>query len=58
MSNADFLLDTVYGDDIHQNSGHHLDGDVADDTEWQKYWQQLVVYPSQMYDAPKGKVGH
>jgi hypothetical protein len=56
MSNADFLLDIVCGDHIHQNSGHHLDGDISNNTVWQNYWRHLIVYPSQIYDAPKGKV--
>jgi hypothetical protein len=50
-------MDKVYGDHIHQNLGHHLDGDVSDDTEWQNHWRHLLVYPSHTYDAAKGKVG-
>jgi hypothetical protein len=58
MSNADFLLNTVYGDHVHQNSSHHLDGDASNEIEWQSHWRRLAVYPSQTYDAPpKGKVG-
>jgi hypothetical protein len=51
------MLDTVYGDHIHQNPGSHLDGGIANDTQWQSYYNQLIVYPSQTYDAPNGAVG-
>ena len=36
---ADRLLDTVYGDYVHQNSDQHLDGGIADDALWQNYWR-------------------
>jgi hypothetical protein len=57
LSVADIFLDTVYGDHVHQNPGSHSNGSVPDDAKWQDYWGQLVVFPSQTYDAPKGAVG-
>jgi hypothetical protein len=57
VSEADLLLDKVYGDYVHQNSGQHLDGGIVDDEEWQNYWRRLIVYHSLTYDAPKGAVG-
>ena len=50
-------LREVYGDWFHGNSGMHLDGGVADNSEWQAWWRDLVVMPSRRYDAPSGKVG-
>jgi hypothetical protein len=59
ISEADFLflLDTVYGDHVHQNPGAHLDGGVSDDTLWQNNWRGLVIYTSQQYNVPTGAVG-
>jgi hypothetical protein len=54
---ADRMMDKVYGDHVHQNPGTHLDGGIADDAKWQDYHRRLIVYPSQRYDAPSGKVG-
>jgi hypothetical protein len=47
----------VYGDHVHQNPGNHLNGGVPANAKWQDYWKQLVVFPSQIYDALKGAVG-
>jgi hypothetical protein len=49
ITNVDFWMDEVYGDHVHQNSGHYLDGDISNDTEWQNHWRRLVVYYSQTY---------
>jgi hypothetical protein len=57
ISEADLLLDKVFGDHIRQNPGTHLDGGIAGNALWQDYWSCLLVYPSQTYDAPKGAVG-
>jgi hypothetical protein len=57
ITDADRKLDEVYGDHVHQNSGKHLDGEVADDQMWQNYWEHLVVYPSKTYSIPTGAVG-
>jgi hypothetical protein len=38
LSDADRMLDTVYGDHVHQNAGQHLNGGVEDDQKWQDYW--------------------
>ena len=57
LSDADRMMDKVYGDHVHQNPGTHLRGDIPDDEMWQDYWRRLIVFPSQTYDAPKGPVG-
>jgi hypothetical protein len=57
ITDADIKLDEVYGDHVHQNSGKHLDGKVADDPMWQNYWERLVVYPFKTYSIPTGAVG-
>jgi hypothetical protein len=46
ISDADRLLNKVYGDYVHQNPGTHLDGGIADDALWQERWSRLTVYPS------------
>jgi hypothetical protein len=57
ISDADLLMDEVYGDHIHQNSGQHLHGEVKDNTIWQNHWSHLVVYPALTYNAPTGTDG-
>jgi hypothetical protein len=57
ISDADLQLYEVFGDYVHQNSGQHLDGGIADDELWQNYWRRLIVYHSLTYDAPSGAVG-
>ena len=57
LSDADRKLDAVYGDHVHQNPGQHLHAGIAEDEEWQGYWQRLIIYPSRVYDAPSGAVG-
>ena len=47
----------VYGDQIHQNDGTHLDGGVVDDQEWQNRWREVMALPPQRYDVPTGRVG-
>lgn len=57
LTEADKKLDDVYGDHVYQNHGAHLDGGVNNDAVWQGYWRQLIGYPGQKYDVPKGSVG-
>ena len=47
----------VYGDQIHQNDGTHLDGGVVDDKVWQTRWKEVVTLPPQRYDVPTGRIG-
>jgi len=35
LTDADWLLDTVYGDHVHANPGLHLSGGISNDLEWQ-----------------------
>jgi hypothetical protein len=58
VSDADRMLDKVYGDHVHENPGTYLNGGIEDDAMWQRYHRRLIVYPSQRYDAPNGNVGH
>lgn len=57
LSDADRMLDKVFGDHVHQNDGKHLDGGILDDTQWQEWWSRLITLPPQRYAAPKGTVG-
>ena len=57
LSDADRMMDKVYGDHVHQNPGTHLRGDIPDDEMWQDYWRRLIVFTSQTYDALSGAVG-
>jgi hypothetical protein len=47
LSDADRMLDKLYGDQVHQNPGTRLSGDILNDNMWQGYWQWLIVFPSQ-----------
>jgi hypothetical protein len=57
LSKADQMMNTVYGDHVHQNPGTHLTGGIADDAIWQEHWLQLVSFPSHAYGLPSGAVG-
>jgi hypothetical protein len=57
LTDADRMMDGVYGDHIHQNDGSHLTGGVSDDIDWQGYWRRLIVFPSKAYDVPSGAAG-
>jgi hypothetical protein len=47
LSDADRMLDKLYRDQVHQNPGTHLSGDIPNDNMWQGYWRWLIVFPSQ-----------
>jgi hypothetical protein len=54
---ADLLLDTVFGDHVHDNDGTHLDGGIANDAFWQCRWKRMAQLATTRYQVPKGKVG-
>jgi hypothetical protein len=54
---ADLLLDTVYGDHVHDNDGTHLNGGIANDAFWQCRWKRMAQLATTRYQVPKGKVG-
>jgi hypothetical protein len=54
---ADLLLDTIYGDHVHDNDGTHLDGGIANDAFWQGRWKRMAQLATTRYLVPKGKVG-
>ena len=56
---ADRLMDTVYGDHVHQNDGTHLAGGVnaAVDEAWQRRWRSLTGQQQQLYTVPGGEEG-
>jgi hypothetical protein len=57
-SEANKMMDKVYGDHVHQNAGQHLSGGINNDAKWQDYWRRLrIVFPGKRYDAPLGMVG-
>jgi len=41
-------LIVVYGDTIHCNNGHHLDGGIADNSVWQRRYDRVVAHPHPM----------
>jgi hypothetical protein len=55
---CDNQLIAVYGDTIHCNDGHHLDGGIANNCVWQRRYDHVVAHPHPMYNPPKGGVGH
>jgi hypothetical protein len=57
LTQADRLLDGVYGDHPHTNDGRHLDGEIPDDHRWQRRWRRLAYISPTHYSAPKGRVG-
>ena len=57
LTEADALLDSVYGDHAHSNDGRHLNGGIEDDTRWQARWIRMVQHVPQRYVVPRGKVG-
>jgi len=54
---ADRLLDTVYGDHPHANDGRHMDGGISDDAAFQRRWKRVAQLPTSHYKVPKGPVG-
>ena len=54
---ANYMIYGVYQDWVHQNSGDHLYGSIAEESKWQAQWGKLVCLLTQRYDAPSGKVG-
>ena len=51
------MLYGVYQDLVHQNSGDHLDGVIAEDSKWQDRWKKLVCMPTQQYEKLSRKSG-
>ena len=56
-SSADMLLQDIYGDYVHANSGTQLDGGIEDDKLWQRRWRRIVEFQPYHYTLPQGKVG-
>jgi hypothetical protein len=54
---VDQMMDKFFGERFYHNDGSHLNGSIVDDTTWQDYWRQLIVFPGQMYNMPQDKVG-
>ena len=54
---SDYMLYGVYQDLVHQNSGDHLDGVIAEDSKWQDRWKKLVCMPTQQYEKLSRKSG-
>ena len=54
---ADWRLDEVLGDHIHDNDGSHLDGGISDDALWQARHRLLTAFPSRQYAPPSCRVG-
>ena len=54
---ADKLLDLVYGDHAHNNDRNHLSGGIAGDRMWQERWRRMVQIDQRHYSLPKGWIG-
>ena len=54
---ADRLLDSAYGDHVHDNDGTHLQGGFSDDALWQRRWRRMAQIATTRYQAPAGRVG-
>ncbi|KAI2510018.1 hypothetical protein MHU86_4444 [Fragilaria crotonensis] len=54
---ADRLLDSAYGDHVHDNAGTHLQGGFSDDALWQRRWRRMAQIATTRYQAPAGRVG-
>ena len=54
---ADYMIYGICQDWVHQNPGDHLDGGIAEESNWKLRWEKLVCMTTQRYDAPSGKVG-
>ena len=42
----------VFGDTIHLNDGTHLDGGIADDSDWQRRWWDVVSCDFTLWELP------
>ena len=54
------MMDTVYGNHVHQNAGQHLPvliDDISNNEKWQDHWRRLIFFPSQMSDFHSGAGG-
>ena len=56
---ADRLLNTIYGDHAHENDGCHLDGGIgpSEDAKWMRYWRRVVQTKPIWYKNPQGRLG-
>jgi hypothetical protein len=54
---ADKLLNNVFGDHIHDNDGSQLDGNIEDDRIFQKYWRQVAGISPVLYSVPQCRIG-
>jgi hypothetical protein len=52
LTEADRLLNSVFGDHVHDNDGNQLDGGIEDDKLFQKYWRQLASILPIIYSTP------
>ena len=51
------LLVEVYGDQLHQNYGTHLDRDMAADAIWKRRWRRLATQSTRWCATPPVVVG-
>jgi hypothetical protein len=54
---ADKLLDSVFGDHVHDNDRSQLDGGVDEDRIYQKYWQQVAGISPVLYAVSQCRAG-
>ena len=56
-SATDAIMDTVYGDHVHNNPGTHLAAGIPNDSLWQHYYRSLVTYNPSCYNLPNNSIG-
>jgi hypothetical protein len=56
FTGADRKLHGVFGDTIHHNDGHHLDGGIGgdEDRKWQRLHERVVAACLPLYSLPNG----
>ena len=48
LPGADYMIYGVYQDWVHQNTGDHLDGGIAEDSKWEAWWKKIIFRPNAM----------
>ena len=56
-SEADHCLVHMYGDHVHHNGGHHMDGGTPYDKVWNMRWWLLASQSKSQHRSPQGGVG-
>ena len=57
FTGVDWKLHGVFGDTIHHNDGHHLDGGIGEDEDrkWQRLHERVVAARLPLFSLPNGR---